>query len=182
MKVFSGVISGLRGHASCWPSPRVGADQTAVRARTGCRAECSRRACSTGSAQACGAPRDALVADLAPPDPARRRIRLAAGARHRGRFAGPFDRRRADAAVGQRFQGGIRRGRHPGGTCGFAAGRRVREPPPSQGRSGPIRSPGPTFVRPGWLLVGGRHRRRVHAGTVFRGLSGAARRADRRCR
>jgi hypothetical protein len=50
-----------------------------------------------------GAPRDALVADIAPPH-ARRGLRPAPVARHRGRLRRPAAGHRPDAAVGDDFR------------------------------------------------------------------------------
>ncbi len=121
-----------------------------------------------------GAPRDALVADVTPPE-----IRGAAfGLRQSldtvGAFLGATAGRRPDAAVAQRFSRHLLGGGDPGGAGDRAAVLR----PERAGRRDNRQANPPDYSRQSaaagaWLLVGSGHRRRLHVGALQRGVSGA---------
>ncbi len=107
-----------------------------------------------------GAPRDALVADLAPARHARRRLRPAPVARHGRRVRRSAAGGRSDAALGRRLPRGVLGGGAAGRGRGRAAGaRRARAGSPAGGAgcaSDPAREPAAARAPYAWVVtVGG---------------------------
>ncbi len=126
-----------------------------------------------------GAPRDALVADVTPPEIPRRRLRTTPGAGYRRRLSRPAAGGAADVYLGQRFSryflggGHSRRALHSPARI-RPTGAKIRHRAQTQ-QSAEARKPEKALRR---LLVGGRDRQHFHPRPLQRSLSGAARPAD----
>ena len=170
------------------PRPAQDADRRRLRPRRASPSRSSRSPARVGWVAAArfldrvgkgirGAPRDALIADIAPPRAARRQLRPAPGARHGRRLRRAADRHRPDGGDRRRFPrrvlGGGRSGlsrrraaRHIGQGAGSEPARRAKQRP--------------TFDRAALhaprrrLLAGRRRRDDVRAGALLRGVPGAA--------